>query len=52
MQATWDAQEAAGLMESSLYPSYAGAAPVACIDGVAQVVPGDANNTFRCSNVS
>lgn len=51
MQATWDAQEAAGLMESSLYPSYAGAAPVACVDGIAEVVPGDANNTFRCSNI-
>lgn len=39
-------------MDSTLYKSYAGAAPVACVNGVAEVVPGDANNTFKCSNVS
>lgn len=39
-------------MDSTLYPSYAGAAPVACVNGVAEVIPGDANNTFKCSNVS
>lgn len=50
--ATWDSQKAAGVFDSALYPSYAGAAPVACVNGVAEVVPGDANNTFRCSNVS
>ncbi|KUI63732.1 hypothetical protein VM1G_10586 [Cytospora mali] len=49
--ATWEAQEAAGLMDSTLYPSYTGAGPVLCVDGVAQVVPGDANNTFRCKNI-
>lgn len=51
-QATWDSQKAAGAMDSTLYPSYAGAAPVACVNGVAEVIPGDANNTFKCSNVS
>lgn len=25
---------------------------VDCVDGIATVVEGDANNTFRCSNVS
>lgn len=52
LQASWDAQRAAGAMDSSVYASYAAAAPVACVDGVAEVIVGDANNTFRCSNVS
>lgn len=51
LQASWDAQKAAGVFDSKLYPSFAGAAPVACVDGVAEVIAGDANNTFRCSNV-
>lgn len=50
-KASWDAQKAAGVFDSKLYPSFAGAAPVACVDGVAEVIAGDANNTFRCSNV-
>lgn len=49
--AIWDAQKASGAMDSTLYPSYAGAAPVACVNGVAEVIPGDANNTFKCSNI-
>lgn len=51
-QATWDSQRDAGLFDATLYPSFAGAGPVACVDGVAAVIPGDANNTFRCDNVS
>ncbi|KUI55872.1 hypothetical protein VP1G_03251 [Cytospora mali] len=51
-RATWEAQEAAGLMDSTIYPSYTGAGPVLCVDGVAQVIPGDANNIFRCKNCS
>lgn len=39
-------------MDSSIYASYAAEGPVACVDGVAEVIAGDANNTFRCSNVS
>lgn len=52
-KASWDAQRAAGLMDSTVYASYAAEeGPVACVDGVAEVVVGDPNNTFRCSNVS
>lgn len=51
-QASWDAQRAKGLMDSSRYKSFSGAAPVACVDGYAEVIAGDANNTFKCSNVS
>lgn len=39
-------------MDSTVYPSFAGAASVACVDGYAEVIAGDANNTFKCSNVS
>lgn len=54
LQATWAAQEAKGLWDATIY-SYssqvAAAAPVPCVDGFAEVIPGDRNNTFRCSNV-
>ncbi|KAK6068766.1 hypothetical protein SCUP234_11029 [Seiridium cupressi] len=48
----WDAKRASGAFDSSQYQSYSAAAgPVACVDGLAEVVPGDANNTFQCSNI-
>lgn len=40
---------AAGEMDSEQYPEL-GYTP--CVDGFAAAIPGDANNTFRCSNVS
>ncbi|CAN8102650.1 unnamed protein product [Discula destructiva] len=49
--ASWESQKAAGLMDSSLYRSFAGDGPVPCVDGFAEVIPGDGNNTFRCSNM-
>lgn len=39
-------------MDSTMYPSFAGAGPVACVDGYAEVIPGDGNNTFKCNKVS
>lgn len=54
LKASWAAQEAKGLWDSSMY-SYsslmAAAGPVPCVDGFAEVIPGDRNNTFKCSNV-
>lgn len=49
VQAQWNSELAAGLLESSQYPelSY-----TPCIDGLATAIPGDANNTFQCNNVS
>ena len=48
-QAQWDAELAAGVMQSSQYPELG---YTACENGFAAAVPGDANNTFRCNNVS
>ncbi|KAI8205165.1 hypothetical protein K4K52_004457 [Colletotrichum sp. SAR 10_76] len=49
---SWDRQRAAGEMESTAYRSrLAEEGPVSCVDGVAEVVPGDAMNTFKCSNI-
>ncbi|KAH6677080.1 hypothetical protein B0J14DRAFT_615399 [Halenospora varia] len=45
---TWDRQRAAGAMESTQYPTLD---YVPCKDGLATAIPGDANNTFRCSNI-
>ncbi|KAH8199083.1 hypothetical protein TruAng_006770 [Truncatella angustata] len=50
--AAWDAKRKAGVFDSRQYKSFsAEAGPVACVDGLSAVVPGDANNTFRCSNI-
>jgi hypothetical protein len=46
---TWTAEREAGVMESTQYPELG---YTACKNGVAEAIPGDANNTFRCSNVS
>ncbi|KAK5106763.1 hypothetical protein LTS08_000885 [Lithohypha guttulata] len=48
--ASWDRQRAAGEMDSSQYPSLA--APfVRCEGGLAVVEAGNANQTFKCSNM-
>lgn len=49
---TWDSQRATGAMDAAQYPSFRAAGSVPCVDGVAEVVPGDAMNTFKCLNVS
>lgn len=36
-------------MNSAQYPELG---YTKCVDGFAAAIPGDANNTFRCSNVS
>lgn len=48
-EAQWDAEIAAGAMDSSRYPEL-GHTP--CENGFAAAIPGDANNTFKCNNVS
>lgn len=45
----WEAELQAGQMDSSRYPEL-GYTP--CENGFAAAIPGDSNNTFRCSNVS
>lgn len=47
-QSTWDKQRAAGLMDSAQYEEIGF---VECVDGIAEAVAGDKNNTFKCSNV-
>ncbi|KAI1878150.1 uncharacterized protein JN550_000332 [Neoarthrinium moseri] len=50
--ALWDSRRAQGVYDSTQYKSYsAEAGPVLCQDGVAAVIPGDANNTFRCNAI-
>lgn len=44
---SWDSQRAAGRLESSQYPELG---YTACTDGIAEAIPGDKNNTFRCNN--
>ncbi|CAG8957869.1 hypothetical protein HYFRA_00000209 [Hymenoscyphus fraxineus] len=44
---TWAKAEASGAMNSAQYPEL-GYTP--CVNGVAAAIPGDANNSFRCSN--
>jgi choice-of-anchor B domain-containing protein len=46
--AQWDAEMAAGAMDSAQFPEL-GYAP--CVNGFAEGIPGDFNNTFRCSNI-
>jgi hypothetical protein len=38
-------------MDSRKYKSRGGAGAIRCKNGTAEVVPGDALNTFRCKNV-
>lgn len=50
--ALWGTEQAMGLFDSNNYISYDSAADfVPCVDGLAEVIPGDANNTFKCSNI-
>ncbi|KAG9231338.1 hypothetical protein BJ875DRAFT_444182 [Amylocarpus encephaloides] len=44
----WAAEAEAGLMESVQYPELG---YTKCINGIAEAIPGDAKNTFRCNNV-
>ncbi|PNS16945.1 hypothetical protein CAC42_4909 [Sphaceloma murrayae] len=44
----WDAEIAAGLMNSTQYPELG---YTKCVDGLAAAIPGDANNTFQCNNI-
>ncbi|GAB7359548.1 hypothetical protein MBLNU230_g6736t1 [Neophaeotheca triangularis] len=46
--AQWDAEIEAGTMESSQYPELG---YTKCIDGFAEAIPGDQNNTFQCNNI-
>ncbi|KAK5072009.1 hypothetical protein LTS08_000891 [Lithohypha guttulata] len=46
--AQWDAEIAAGQMESSQYPELG---YTKCENGFAAAIPGDFNNTFRCSQI-
>ncbi|KAK3328658.1 hypothetical protein B0T19DRAFT_196564 [Cercophora scortea] len=48
-KATWDRQRNNGAMNSAQYAAATG--PVACINGTAKVVAGDAMNTFRCNKI-
>jgi hypothetical protein len=47
-QAQWEAEAQAGLMNSAQYPELGYAK---CVDGFAEAITGDHNNTFRCNNV-
>ncbi|KAK8060195.1 hypothetical protein PG996_010125 [Apiospora saccharicola] len=49
--AHWATREQMGVFEVSQYKSYTEEGPVPCVDGYAEVIPGDTNNTFACSNV-
>lgn len=44
---SWDRQRDAGLLESSQYPALG---YTACKNGIAEAIPGDKSNTFRCNN--
>lgn len=46
--AQWDAEIAAGKMDSSQYPELG---YTKCVNGFAAAIPGDEKNTFRCNNV-
>jgi hypothetical protein len=48
-QAVWAKQEAAGAFASEQYPKLG---YTKCVDGYAEAIKGDANNTFACHNVS
>ena len=38
-------------MDSEQYMSRGGIGAIRCTNGIVEVVPGDALNTFRCNNV-
>lgn len=46
--AGWDAELAAGVMNSALYPELG---YTKCVNGFAEAIVGDKNNTFKCRNV-
>ncbi|KAF4446793.1 hypothetical protein FALBO_17032 [Fusarium albosuccineum] len=46
-KAVWDRQEEAGLFQSEQYP---GLGYAKCVDGWAEAIKGDKNNTFACHN--
>lgn len=46
--AQWEEEMASGQMDSAQYPEL-GYTP--CVDGFAEAIAGDVNNTFRCNNV-
>ncbi|KXX75557.1 hypothetical protein MMYC01_207217 [Madurella mycetomatis] len=48
---TWERQIKSGAMDSKKYKSRGGNGAIRCRNGLAQVVPGDPMNTFRCNNV-
>lgn len=48
--ASWDRQRAAGQFDQSQYPAL-DVPLVRCEGGLATVIPGDANQTFRCNNM-
>lgn len=50
-QATWDRQRTTGAFDSNQWKRPESAAFVPCVNGTAAVIPGDALNTFRCSNI-
>ena len=50
-QATWERQTKSGAMNPKRYKSRGGNGAIRCKNGVAQVIPGDPMNTFRCKNV-
>lgn len=50
-QATWDRQRTTGAFDSSQWKRPESAVFVPCVNGTAAVIPGDALNTFRCSNM-
>lgn len=49
-QTKWDQLRAAGRFASEQYPAIDNV--VKCVNGLAVAIPGNANYTFRCSNVS
>ncbi|KAF6815466.1 hypothetical protein CMUS01_12441 [Colletotrichum musicola] len=51
-KASWDRQIESGEMDSTAYRSrLASEGSVPCVDGVAAVVAGDPNNTFKCDKI-
>jgi hypothetical protein len=51
-KSTWSRQRKAGKFQSKNYRELSFENSVQCIDGKAEAVEGDANNTFRCKDVS
>lgn len=48
-KAHWEAETAAGLMDSSQFPKLG---YTKCIDGFAEAIAGDPLHKFKCKNVS